>query len=191
MSDKAGAFVLHRGKMVFMMGPTVDRSSLAIVRLGGHKEEGETDWECAQREVYEESLMRIKPIEPAMSFYSPNHRFGEDIILEPASEDQRQLYQPQPLIIGHRNSTPIFLTYSEDKPAPNMETKALILLSRSDVVRLCSQSMTLDEFQSAGGEVLFGEEIDGSLPFKPFGHLRMLSLMVMRYPDALPDSWVV
>ncbi|BFT73587.1 hypothetical protein [Paenibacillus sp. P36] len=47
-----------------MMGPTVDQLELAIVRLGGHREGAETAWECAQREVLDESQMRITPLTP-------------------------------------------------------------------------------------------------------------------------------
>ena len=95
--QKAGAFVLTNKRMAFMMGPTVDQSELAIVRLGGHKEGAETAWEC-------------------------------------------------------------------------------------------SETLTLDEFKKMGGKVIVGQHINGNLPFKPFGHLRMLSFILEHYPNVISTS---
>ncbi|WP_340003673.1 hypothetical protein MHH52_16685 [Paenibacillus sp. FSL K6-0276] len=190
--QKAGAFVLTNKRMAFMMGPTVDQSELAIVRLGGHREGAETAWECAQREVLEESQMRITPLTPSMTFYCPNTRFDIDIELEPIDKFQNASIEPRPLIVGHQNSvqsiTPIFLASSDDEPVPSMETKALMLLTRKEVILLCSGTITLDEFQTLGGKVIFGQHIDGNLPFKPFGHLRMLSIILEHYPNVISTS---
>ncbi|MBM7566104.1 hypothetical protein [Paenibacillus sacheonensis] len=190
--QKAGAFVLSNRRMAFIMGPTEDQSALAIVRLGGHREGAETAWECSQREVLEESRMRITPIIPTMSFYCPNTIFDIEIRLEPIAEFQNVPIEPRPLIVGHQRSlqavTPIFLASSDDEPVPSMETKALMLLTRKEVIRLCSEIITLDEFVSSGGKVLFNHHLDGNLPFKPFGHLMMLSIILERYPDVIPNS---
>ncbi|MDB5085246.1 MAG: mismatch repair protein MutT [Bacilli bacterium] len=149
-------------------------------------------WECAQREVFEESHMRINPITPSMTFHCPNTRFDIEISLEPIMEYQNSLGEPRPLIMGHQNTvqsiTPIFLASSDDEPMPSMEIKALMLLTRNDVVRLCSETITLDEFQSSGGQVLLGQQIDAKLPLKPFGHLIMLSIILEQYPDVIPTS---
>ncbi|QHW34724.1 hypothetical protein GZH47_30630 [Paenibacillus rhizovicinus] len=190
--QKAGAFVLSDRRMAFMMGPTEDQSALAIVRLGGHREGAETAWECAQREVLEESRMRITPIIPTMSFYCPNTTFDIEIRLEPIAEFHNVPIKPRPLIVGHQSPvqavTPIFLASSDDEPVPSMETKALMLLTREDVIRLCPEIITLDEFKSSGGNVLFKQPLDGQLPLKPFGHLMMLSIILERYPDVIPTS---
>lgn len=164
--QKAGAFVLTNKRMAFMMGPTADQSALAIVRLGGHREGAETAWECTQREVLEETQMRITPLTPSITFHCPNTRFDIEIELEPIAKFQNTGIEPRPLIVGHQNSvqsiTPIFLASSDDEPVPSMETKALMLLTRKDVIRLCSETITLDEFRSLGGKVLFGQHIDGN-----------------------------
>ncbi|MDR6550193.1 NUDIX domain-containing protein [Paenibacillus qinlingensis] len=189
---KAGAFVLSNKRMVFMMGPTEDQLALAIVRLGGHREGTETAWECAQREVLEESQMRITSLMPLTTFYCPNTRFDIRIELEPILDLEHVRTEPRPLIIGHQNSvesiTPIFLATSVDEPVPSMETKALMLLTRKDVIRLCSETITLDEFRSTGGKVLFAQKINGQLPLKPFGHLRMLAHIVEQYPNVISSE---
>jgi hypothetical protein len=190
--EKAGAFVLTNKRMAFMMGPTVDQSALAIVRLGGHREGSETAWECAQREVIEESQMRITSLTPSMTFYCPNTKFDIEIELEPLAKYKYPSIEPRPLIIGHQNSkhsiTPIFLASSDDEPVPSMETKALIFLTRKDVICLCSETLTLNEFQNRGGKVLVSQHIDGDLPLRPFGHLIMLSMILEQYPDVISKS---
>jgi hypothetical protein len=190
--QKAGAFVLTNKRMAFMMGPTVDQSALAIVRLGGHREGAETAWECAQREVFEESRMRITPLTPSMTFYCPNTNFDIGIELEPITKFHNTRFEPRPLIVGHQNSvqsiTPIFLATSDDEPVPSMETKALMFLTRKEVIRLCSESITLGEFQTLGGKVMLGQHIDRNLPLKPFGHLLMLSIILEQYPNVISTS---
>ncbi len=58
----AGAYVLLDGRFPFIVGPTPDGDRLAVVRLGGHREAGESPWQCAAREVMEESgVIRIPP----------------------------------------------------------------------------------------------------------------------------------
>jgi hypothetical protein len=42
----AGAFVLGQRRIPFVVGPTPDHIGVAVIRLGGHREEGETPWEC-------------------------------------------------------------------------------------------------------------------------------------------------
>ncbi|WP_211750231.1 hypothetical protein [Paenibacillus sp. Marseille-Q4541] len=190
--EKAGAFVLTNNKMTFMMGPTPDQSALAIVRLGGHREGAETAWECAEREVFEESQMRITSLTPSMTFYCPNTRFDIEIELKPMDENNYLSFEPRPLIVGHQNSkhsiTPIFLATSDSEPVPSMETKALIFLTRNDVIRLCSETLTLNEFQKLGGEVLVSQQIDADLPLRPFGHLIMLSKILEQYPNVISSS---
>jgi ADP-ribose pyrophosphatase YjhB (NUDIX family) len=186
---KAGAYVITNHVMPFMVGPTPDNTALAVVRLGGHKEGNETAWECAQREVFEESGMRISPLAPSMTFSCPKTTQDSEITLEPIIGYQNSNQEPRPLIIGHHDTvhslTAMYLAQSDDEPVPSMETKALILLSRNDVFRLCKQTVTLEEFESAGGKVLYKHQLDTKLPLRPFAQLIMLSMILDRYPDVI------
>lgn len=190
--EKAGSYVIVNGRMAFQMGPTPDKSDLAIVRLGGHREGNETAWECAQREVFEESQMRITPLVPSMTFQCPKTTLDTEIILEPIENYRAPEEQPCPLIIGRHDTihsvTDMFLATSDDDPIPSMETQALMLLTRNDVLRLCTETITLEEYQSSGGKVLFGQQVNSKLPLTPFGQLVMLSMILERYPNVIPPS---
>ena len=190
--EKAGSYVIVNGRMAFQMGLTPDKSDLAIVRLGGHREGNETSWECAQREVFEESHMKITPLVPSMTFQCPKTTLDTEIILEPIENYRAPEEQPCPLIIGRHDTihsvTAMFLATSDDDPIPSMETQALMLLTRNDVLRLCTETITLEEYQSSGGKVLFGQQVNSKLPLKPFGQLVMLSMILERYPNVIPPS---
>lgn len=180
--------------MPFQMGPTPDESALAIVWLGGHREANETAWECVQREVFEESQMRVTPLVPSMTFQCPKTTLDTEIILEPVEgfQSPEKEGQPHPLIIGReatvQNVTPMFLSISHDDPIPSMEAKALILLTRNDVLRLCSERITLEEFQSSGGRVRFRQQMNRKLPFKTIAQLVMLSSSRMVRSDELFET---
>jgi ADP-ribose pyrophosphatase YjhB (NUDIX family) len=190
--EKAGSYVIVRGRMAFQMGPTPDKAALAIVRLGGHREGNETAWECAQREVFEESHLRITPLVPSITFQCPKTTLDTEIMLEPLENYRPPEEQPCPLIVGRHDTihsvTAMFLATSDDDPTPSMETKALMLLTRNDVLRLCSETITLEEYQSSGGQVLFRQQVNSELPLKPFGQLVMLSMILARYPNVIPLS---
>ena len=145
-----------------------------------------------EREVFEESYMRITPLVPSMTFQCPKTTLDTEIILEPIQNYRAPEEQPCPLIIGRHDTiqsvTAMFLATSDDDPIPSMETKALMLLTRNDVLRLCSETITLEEYQSSGGQVLFGQQVNPKLPLKPFGQLVMLSMILERYPNVIPPS---
>lgn len=65
----AGAYFLVDGRFAFMIDPTPDGESLAVVRLGGRREPGETPWQCAEREVLEEAGLRISPRTPPCTYW--------------------------------------------------------------------------------------------------------------------------
>lgn len=190
--DKAGAYVLVNHVMPFVMGPTPDHSALAIARLGGHREGQETAWECARREVFEESRMRIAHCTPLMTFECPHKALDTDIVLEPVRDDHAYGDGARPLIVGRpdviQRVTAMFVATSDDAPVPNMETHALILLTRQDVLRICSEALTLEAFQAAGGTVLLARPVDPHWLLKPLGQLLMLARIIESYPAVIPRS---
>ncbi len=65
----AGVYVNITGLFPFQIGPTKSGTTLGVVRLGGHKDSGETGWECAAREAYEEATLRLTPIKPPATYW--------------------------------------------------------------------------------------------------------------------------
>jgi 8-oxo-dGTP pyrophosphatase MutT (NUDIX family) len=58
-----GTYIRIEGRYLFAFGPHSERPGrLAIVRVGGHREDGETAWECAVREAMEETGLTIAPV---------------------------------------------------------------------------------------------------------------------------------
>jgi 8-oxo-dGTP pyrophosphatase MutT (NUDIX family) len=108
----AGAFVLVKGRIPFVVGPTPDSMAVAVIRLGGHLEDGETPWECVRRECYEEAQLHIKPIQPPMSFRVQSHQ-ANDSVITPV-EDVRGFDPVAPITISDHNW--MYLATSEDVP---------------------------------------------------------------------------
>ncbi len=77
----AGAYVLINGGLLFVIGPTPTGQRLAIVRLGGHCEAGETAWQCAAREVAEEASLVIRPCRPPATYWLDRERTSGQIQL--------------------------------------------------------------------------------------------------------------
>ena len=68
--NTAGAYVCINGLYPFAIGTQVYHGRIPVIRLGGHREEYETGWQCAAREVYEEASLRIKPVIPPTTYLS-------------------------------------------------------------------------------------------------------------------------
>jgi hypothetical protein len=63
--NTAGAYVCLHGFYLFAMGTRLQHRCIPVIRLGGHREEKETGWQCAMREMFEEANLHIKPLMPA------------------------------------------------------------------------------------------------------------------------------
>src|SRR5512142_2310286 len=64
----AGAYVCIRGRYLFALGIQPHNDHIPIVRLGGHREDFETGWQCAVREVWEEASLQIEPRLPQATY---------------------------------------------------------------------------------------------------------------------------
>src|SRR3954471_23730683 len=65
----AGAYIVLDGRFPFVLGTTPAGDRLAVVRVGGHREAGESPWQCAAREVLEEAGLSIQPIAPPATYW--------------------------------------------------------------------------------------------------------------------------
>lgn len=66
--NTAGAYVCINGLYVFTIGIKPHNGHIPVVRIGGHKEGNETGWQCAVREVFEETNLRIQPLFPQSTY---------------------------------------------------------------------------------------------------------------------------
>ncbi|CAG7644367.1 NUDIX domain-containing protein [Paenibacillus allorhizosphaerae] len=181
----AGVFIQCRGLFPFQVGPTKAGTTLGVVRIGGHREHGETGWQCAAREAFEEAAVRVFPIKPPATYWYEASSEPELTLGDWPSDDV------VPILVGMRQTsrqlTPIYLACSEDKPVPSTEAKALLLLSPGDIAAMVGSPPTLEQFMESGGQAVIKEDIPRHLRLEPFPQLRMLNALLQKHPEiALP-----
>lgn len=166
----SGVYIMYRGLFPFQVGPTRKGDKLGVVRLGGHREKGESAQETAIREVSEESSMDIKLVTSPITFFKKE--WNDAAIKIQSSEDVA------PILIKGSDptaSTAMYLAYSNTAPVPSSETTGLLLLSRKDISLICKQKITLDKFIEQGGKALLSQKINMGLPLEPFPQLRFFA----------------
>lgn len=177
--NTAGAYVCLDGLYPFAVGARPYNGRIPIVRLGGHREERETGWQCAEREVYEETTLRIKPLTPPVTYLAN----GDQLEAELQEIHWRFETQQEPiplLVVAYRREdrtllSLMYLAQADGLPAPSAEIKGLLLLKEKDIHRLCRGALTLEQYLSSGGKALLNHEFDRSLILEPFAQLRLLA----------------
>lgn len=181
--NTAGAFVSINGLYPFAIGLKSHNGHIPIVRLGGHREENETGWQCAMREVYEESGLKIRQLIPPTTYLTDGDHLEAD--LEEIKWEHKTNQEDIPLLVVsycRDNQTLLSLMYlaqADGFPVPSSEVKGLLLLTSEDVHRLCQESQTLEQFLNRGGQAVLNAEFDTSLILEPFVQLRLLSRILM------------
>ena len=156
--------------------------TLGVVRLGGHREEHETGWECAAREAWEEATLRVKPIDSPSTYWM----VGEDF--QPKPWVLRSTDEVAPIVVTTRDKqfmTPMYLGYSDDEPVPTEETKALLLLTHADIDLIATHSITLRQYLELGGQARFRESLSLDLILEPYDHLKILHRLMHIHPEML------
>lgn len=177
--NTAGAYVCINGLYPFAIGSLPYNGRIPVIRLGGHREEHETGWQCAVREVYEEANLQIKPLTPPMTFLSDGDHIETELEEIRWQHETDQEYIPL-LVVAYRREGRIllslmYLAQAEGLPAPSSEIKGLLLLERKDIHRLCQEPLTLEQYLSSGGKAILNDEFDMGLILEPFAQLRLLS----------------
>ena len=176
--NTAGAYVRVNELYLFTIGIKPHNGQIPVVRLGGHREEYETGWQCAEREVFEEANLQIEPI-PSQNTYLID---WDNIEAEPSIIQWQQTEQePAPFLVityqrdGKISLSLMYLAHAKGIPAPSSEVKSLLLLEESEIFRLCQEPVTLENFLNNGGKAILKDEFDTSRVLEPFAQLRLLS----------------
>lgn len=183
--NTAGAYVRVNGLYVFSIGIKTHNGHIPVVRLGGHREENETGWQCAEREVFEEAHLQIEPLLPQATFLTD----WDNIEAEPSEIRWQHETEQEPipfLVVTYRcdekmTLSLMYLAQAEGVPIPSSEIKGLLLLNESEIHSLCQESMTLENFLNNGGKAILKDEFDLSLVLEPFAQLRLLSRILSCY----------
>jgi hypothetical protein len=187
--NTAGAYVCIDGLYPFAIGSKPYHGRIPVIRLGGHRDEHETGWQCAVREVYEEASVRIKPIKPQATYLSDGDQIEGDFkeIRWQHETDQENI----PILVvsycreGSMSLSLMYLAQADELPAPSSEIKGLLLLDRKNIHRLCQESLTLNQYLGSGGKAIMNEDFDRSLILEPFAQLRLLSRILIAQPEGL------
>ena len=176
--NTAGAYVRVNELYLFTIGIKPHNGQIPVIRLGGHREENETGWECAEREVLEEASLQIEPITPQNTYLID----WDNIDAEPSIVQWQQTKQePVPfLVVTYRHDEKVslslmYLAHAKGIPTPSSEVKGLLLLEESEILRLCQEPVTLENFLNNGGKAILKDEFDTSRVLEPFAQLRLLS----------------
>lgn len=180
----AGAYIRVNGLYLFTIGIEPHNGHIPVVRLGGHREENETGWQCAEREVFEEAHLRIEPLLPQTTYLID----WDNIEAEPVEIRWQHVTQQEPvplLVVTYQRDEKMtlslmYLAHAEGIPIPSSEVKGLLLLDESDIHRLCQEPITLQAFLNNGCKAIMKDEFDTSLVLEPFVQLRLLSRILNR-----------
>jgi hypothetical protein len=180
--NTAGAYVCIDRYYVFAIGIQPHNGHIPIVRLGGHREGNESGWQCAVREVYEESNLQITPL-PAPATYISDWDHMEAKLQE-IRWGYRIEQEPDPILVvtycreDKMHLSVMYLAQAEGIPKPSSEVKGLLLLTKEEIHRLCQEQLTLEQYLGGGGRAILSAEFDMSLLLEPFAQLRLLSRIV-------------
>ena len=177
--NTAGAYVCIDGYYLFAIGIQPHNGRIPIVRLGGHREKHETGWQCAVREVYEETNLHIEPLWPRETYLVDwDHIEGE---LQEIQWHHETEQEPAPILVvtyqreDKMHLSLMYLAHAEGFPRPSSEVKGLLLLTPEEVHHLCQQPLILERYLSGGGKAIMNAEFDTSLVLEPFAQLCLLS----------------
>lgn len=189
--NTAGAYIYIDGYYLFAIGLRPHNGHIPVVRLGGHREEGETGWQCAVRELYEEANLQIQPLLPQTTYLCDwDHIDGE---LQDIKWQHKVEVEPIPILVvnycrgGQRYLSLMYLAQAEAFPKPSSEVKGLLLPTPEEIHRLCEKPATLEEYLCRGGKAILNAKFDTSLILEPFVQLRLLSRILSLEARAKPQ----
>jgi hypothetical protein len=196
----AGAYVCIQGLYPFAIGTKLHHGQIPVFRLGGHREPSETGWQCAAREVLEETGLRIQPLSPPTTYWADGDQvdpgltpmdWKHEIGLETGPETDSEI---TPVLVvsygrqGSRRLSLMYLAQADRLPIPSSEVKGLLLLDQANIHRLCRETLTLAQYLSLGGQAILNAEFDPRLLLEPFIQLRLLSKILTAQEVRKDDS---
>lgn len=187
---KAGAFVVYQGRFIFVVGPDRHYPRHGVVRLGGHREPGESPLACAIREVQEEALLAIWPSQPPATYWAAPEGEPEAGPWPGAGTAADEGGEVPPLLVTYHpesgsrpRQTAIYLAFVDQPPVPAMETRGLLLLTPAQVQLLAHTPMTLAQCLAAGTKGSFRTPLQMGWPLRPSHHVRTLARLLELHPE--------
>jgi len=179
---KAGVYLKVKGLYVFALGTKLFNGRIPIFRLGGHREQWESPWQCAKHEVKEETSLSATPINPTLSYMANGD--DSDLQLNPIKWHPTPQEKPLPLVVvtyereQTKSASVMYLAQSKKLPEPSAEVKGLVLLREQDIHDLSQKPQTLKDYLNNVGQAILKHDFDTSLRLEPFTQLRLLSKLL-------------
>lgn len=165
-----GAIAIYDGRLAFMVGPNKAGNELGIVRFGGHIEEGEYYLDALQRELMEEISISGNIIDSVKTYHIRNWDDKVDIEIEFDGGSPRPFFVKGDEII----TTAVFIVELREKPIPSSETHGIIYLNKEQIVDICNNKMTLNDFIKGSGIVDMQKKVNYNLQLKAGIHLQLI-----------------
>ena len=169
--------MILKDEFVFAFGPTPDGSRLAVVRLGGHIMDDESWIQCVTREISEEADIIPELINPVSTYWHESGSAHDNLVqvdLNGKSGSAATFLVTSTKRNYERRAALTYLAVARENPQPFAETVGIIFLGHSQVLNLCANPVSLDEFLSQGGRMMLRGSVDSSLVLTPFLQLRLL-----------------
>lgn len=182
----AGAYICVGDAYLFALGPNPTNTALAVFRIGGHCEVGESPWACAAREALEEAAIQLEPIAPPATYWLD--RDNPEQRLQAINPPCHLAHPVAPCLIvtaqaetGLRMSV-MYLAETIDQPIPCAEMHGLMLLRAHEIQHITQQPTTLQQHVQSGGQAFIRTVLDTTLVLQPLAQLRVLAELLQRYP---------
>jgi GNAT superfamily N-acetyltransferase len=182
--NTAGAYISTHGRYPFVLGARLHQGCIPLIRIGGHREGDETGWQCAAREAYEETNLRIRPLTPATTYWVDGDHFEAELKKIDWKAESDQETAPVLVVSYYRAGQTVlslmYLAEADELPVPSSEVTGLLLLAEKDVHQICREAITLEQYLAGGGQAILTGAFDHKLVLEPFVQLRLLSRILSK-----------
>jgi len=167
-TNTAGAYVLYDGYFVFMFGlsPRHRENELGVVRLGGHREKGESAVQCAIREVREEASLDIDLYRNPCTYIEKKNRYQK-------MKGKKEINPILALKYKSKFSL-MYLAHGSGALRPAMETQGILLLHRENIAMICGSKTTFGAYKSNGGKCILAQPLPEEATLVPHTQLHFL-----------------
>lgn len=179
--EQAGVLLIESGKFVFCYGPHHASNGVYVLRIGGHRESGESAWVCAAREAQEEASAVVRQIPANVSVQTIGTSGAECAISTlPTSAIVEGHPEERPLVVGRCSEsepiiTTLFLAETDGESRPNNEVFGLVKLTKEEVIEVAHKPHSFSLIQTSATPQRSNSKVSSDAPIVLSTHLCALA----------------